>query len=199
MPGEFDRYNMKRHGEPDGQHRRRGPRPRRRPGRAGDPARPASRPRASTVDVRGQIRPMEEILRGLGFGLLMAIVVILLLLTANFQSIRLALVVISTAPAVVAGVVLMLWLTGTTLNLQSFMGSIMAIGVAVANAILLVTFAEGHRREGHDRRPTAPRSRAPRTAAADPDDQLRHDRRDAARWRWAGAKAASRPPRWAGR
>ncbi len=91
---------------------------------------------------------MEEILRGLAIGLGMSIVVILLLLTANFQSVRLALVVVSTAPAVVAGVVLMLWLTGTTVNLQSFMGAIMAIGVAVANAILLVTFAEGHRREG---------------------------------------------------
>ncbi len=77
----------------------------------------------------------------------MSIVVILLLLTANFQSVKLALVVVSTTPAVVAGVVLMLWLTGTTVNLQSFMGSIMAIGVAVANAILLVTFAEQHRRE----------------------------------------------------
>jgi multidrug efflux pump subunit AcrB len=90
---------------------------------------------------------MQEILGGLGFGLLMSIVVILLLLTANFQSVRLAMVVVSTTPAVVAGVVLMLWLTRTTINLQSFMGSIMAIGVAVANAILLVTFAEGHRRD----------------------------------------------------
>src|SRR5437763_10749598 len=77
----------------------------------------------------------------------MSIVLILLLLTANCQSVKLALVVVSTAPAVVAGVVLMLWFTGTTLNLQSFMGSIMAIGVAVANAILLVTFAEDYRRE----------------------------------------------------
>ncbi len=91
---------------------------------------------------------MEEILRGLGIGLLMSIVVILLLLTANFQSVRLALVVVSTTPAVVAGVVLMLWLTRTTINLESFMGSIMAVGVAVANAILLVTFAEGLRRAG---------------------------------------------------
>jgi multidrug efflux pump subunit AcrB len=90
---------------------------------------------------------MEEVLRGLGFGQIMSIVVILLLLMANFQSVRLALVVVSTAPAVVAGVVLMLGLTHTTVNLQSFMGSIMAIGVAVANAILLVTFAEGYRRE----------------------------------------------------
>ncbi len=90
---------------------------------------------------------MNEILRGLAIGLGMSIIVILLLLTANFQSVKLALVVVSTAPAVVAGVVLMLWLTGTTVNLQSFMGAIMAVGVAVANAILLVTFAEQHRRE----------------------------------------------------
>jgi multidrug efflux pump subunit AcrB len=89
---------------------------------------------------------MNEILRGLSIGLGMSIVVILLLLMANFQSVKLALVVISTTPAVVAGVVLMLWATGTTINLQSFMGAIMAIGVAVANAILLVTFAEQHRR-----------------------------------------------------
>jgi Cu/Ag efflux pump CusA len=61
--------------------------------------------------------------------------------------VKLAFVVVSTTPAVVAGVVVMLWLTRTTVNLQSFMGAIMAIGVAVANAILLVTFAEHHRRE----------------------------------------------------
>jgi len=71
------------------------------------------------------------------------------------------LVVVSTTPAVIAGVVLMLWATGTTINLQSFMGAIMAIGVAVANAILLVTFAEQHRRR-KGRRRIRPRSRAPR-------------------------------------
>jgi multidrug efflux pump subunit AcrB len=59
-----------------------------------------------------------------------------------------ALVVLSTIPAVVTGVAVALWLTGTTLNVQSFMGAIMAIGVSVANAILLVTFAEQKRREG---------------------------------------------------
>jgi len=67
------------------------------------------------------------------------------LLAANFQSLKLSLIVISTTPAVIAGVVLTLWLTGTTLNIQSFMGAIMAVGVAVANAILLVTFAERSR------------------------------------------------------
>ena len=74
--------------------------------------------------------------------------VILLLLAAYFQSFRLALVVVLTTPAVLAGVALALFLTRTTLNIQSFMGAIMAIGVAVANAILLVIFAERARRQG---------------------------------------------------
>ncbi len=78
----------------------------------------------------------------------MAVGVIFLLLAANFQSFQLSLVVIMSIPAVVAGVVLALWLTNTTINIQSFMGAIMAVGVAVANAILLVTFAERSRIEG---------------------------------------------------
>jgi len=98
-----------------------------------------------SVAVRGQIVPMEQMLSGLRTGLLLAIVVIFLLLAANFQSLRLAWVVVSTVPAVIAGVALMLWVTRTTLNVQSFMGATMAIGVAVANAILLVTFAERSR------------------------------------------------------
>jgi multidrug efflux pump subunit AcrB len=105
-------------------------------------------PRGARVEVRGQIAPMRETFRNLTFGLLVAALVILLLLTANFQSIWLALAVLSTAPAVLCGVVLILLLTGTTLNLQSLMGTIMAIGVATANAILLVTFAEQYRKEG---------------------------------------------------
>jgi multidrug efflux pump subunit AcrB len=88
---------------------------------------------------------MQQMLDGLRTGLLLAVVVIFLLLAANFQSVKLSFIVVSTVPAVIAGVVLMLWLTGTTLNIQSFMGAIMAIGVAVANAILLVTFAERSR------------------------------------------------------
>ena len=91
-------------GEPHRQHRRRGPRPGRRPHRAGA-KRAGAPPKGATVDVRGQIAPMDEILQGLSIGLGMAVVVILLLLTANFQSVRLALVVVSTTPAVVAGVV----------------------------------------------------------------------------------------------
>ncbi len=105
-------------------------------------------PARTSVAVRGQIPPMEEMFSGLRNGLGLAVVVIFLLLAANFQSLRLSLVVISTVPAVIAGVALTLWLTQTTLNIQSFMGAIMAVGVAVANAILLVTFAERARVSG---------------------------------------------------
>ncbi len=100
------------------------------------------------VNVRGQIVPLREMVRGLQSGLGLAVVVIFLLLAANFQSPRLALAVVTTVPAAVAGVLITLRVTGTTLNLQSFMGTIMAMGVAVANAILLVAFAERRRREG---------------------------------------------------
>ena len=75
--------------------------------------------------------------------------VIFLLLAANFQSMRLAFAIVLTIPAVLCGVLLMLLVTRTTLNVQSFMGAIMAIGIAVANSILLVTFAEQSRREGN--------------------------------------------------
>jgi multidrug efflux pump subunit AcrB len=99
-------------------------------------------PRGASVSVRGQISSMRETLANIGVGLGVAVLVIFLLLAANFQSMRLAFVIVSTVPAVLTGVVLMLALTRTTLNVESFMGAIMAIGVAVANAILLVTFAE---------------------------------------------------------
>jgi multidrug efflux pump subunit AcrB len=111
-------------------------------------ARAGAPPRGGTVAVRGQIGAMRETFTNITAGLVVAIVVIFLLLAANFQSLRLALVVVSTVPAVLMGVALMLAATGTTLNVQSFMGAIMAIGVAVANAILLVTFAEQNRVQG---------------------------------------------------
>jgi multidrug efflux pump subunit AcrB len=107
-------------------------------------------PERVKVTLRGQVAPMTEIFNGLRSGLLVAIGTILLLLTANFQSLRLSLAVVMTIPAVVSGVAGTLWLTHTTLNIQSFMGAIMAIGVAVANSILLVTFAERSRRDGRD-------------------------------------------------
>ncbi|MEX2317516.1 MAG: efflux RND transporter permease subunit [Pirellulales bacterium] len=147
MPGQYDRYNMRRQvtltanisdtdlGTVSGKVAL-------AIARAGVP------PAGVEVETRGQIPPMREMQSGLAIGLALAVVAVFLLLTANFQSLRLALVTVSTAPAVVAGVVLILWLTGTTLNIQSFIGAIMAVGVAMANAILLVTFAEQRRREG---------------------------------------------------
>src|SRR6185295_3136839 len=147
MPGQFDRYNMRRQitltanvSNTD----------------LATVSREVSRAIASAgvpptgvqVDIRGQIPPMLEMQSGLAVGLGLAIVAVFLLLMANFQSVRLAVVAISTAPAVVAGVALMLFATRTTLNIQSFIGAIMAIGVAMANAILLVTFAETQRQAG---------------------------------------------------
>ena len=105
-------------------------------------------PRGVTIRMRGEIPPLEQTLSGLRIGLLLAVLAIFLLLAANFQSLRLALSIVLTIPAVLCGVLLMLRLTGTTLNVQSFMGAIMSIGIAVANSILLVTFAERARREG---------------------------------------------------
>lgn len=149
MPGEYDRYNMRRvvsmtaniEGEDLGRVARRLDQALQA---AGEP------PRGVTVAVRGQIVPMQQMFRGLSIGLIGAVVVIMLLLTAYFQSVRLAFIAVTTVPAVLAGVVLALWLTSTTLNIQSFMGAIMAIGVAIANAILLITFAERARVDGRD-------------------------------------------------
>ena len=118
-------------------------------------ARAGSPPRGVTAQVRGQVSAMRQIFGNLSIGLALAIFVILLLLAANFESIRLPLIVFSTVPAVLTGVVLMLLVTGTSLNLESFMGAIMAIGVAVANAILLVTFAEKNRKNGADAKTAA--------------------------------------------
>jgi multidrug efflux pump subunit AcrB len=105
-------------------------------------------PRGVTVAVRGQVPVFEETFAGLRTGLLLSVATIFLLLAASFQSFRLAMAVLMNTPAVLCGVVLALVITGTTLNIQSFIGAIMAIGIAVANSILLVTFAEHARREG---------------------------------------------------
>ena len=149
MPGQIDRYNMRRlitimantQGEDLG---RISTRIKKAIEDAGE------KPAGVHVDVRGQIEPMQQMFQGLLIGLGMAVLAIFLLLTGYFQSIRLALTVMATAPAVIAGVALTLYITNTTLNIQSFMGAIMAIGVATANAILLVTFAEKARRRGDD-------------------------------------------------
>src|SRR5262249_4519403 len=144
--GEVDRYNMQRvvsltanlEGQPLGQ-------------ALGDirtaVAHAGAPPRGVNVYFRGQVPAFEETLGVLRTGLVLAVVVIFLLLAANFQSFRLAMAVVSAVPAAICGVLVILLITGTTLNVQSFMGAIMAMGISVANAILLVTYAEQSRRE----------------------------------------------------
>jgi multidrug efflux pump subunit AcrB len=105
-------------------------------------------PKGVSVQFRGQIPPLLNTISGLQVGLLMAIAIIFLLLAANFQSMKLAFAIVLTIPAVLCGVLFVLRLTGTTLNIQSFVGAIMSIGIAVANSILLVSFAERLRQEG---------------------------------------------------
>ncbi|MBZ5578927.1 MAG: efflux RND transporter permease subunit [Acidobacteriia bacterium] len=147
MPGEIDRYNGQRvvsltanlHDVTLGQAV---PDITRAVAAAGAP------PRGITVHYRGQIPPLDQTISGLRVGLLLAVLVICLLLSANFQSVRLALAIVLMVPAVLCGVLLMLLATHTTLNIQSFMGAIMAVGISVANSILLVTFAERARHEG---------------------------------------------------
>ncbi len=149
VPGEFDRYNMQRMltitanvANSD-------------LGRAAAEVSKAIEatgkpPRGVTVNLRGQIEPMNQAISGLSSGLGLSVLAIFLLLASTFQSTRLALVVVSTVPAILSGVLVALLVTGTTLNVQSFIGAIMAVGIGVANAILLITFAEKYRRQGQD-------------------------------------------------
>ncbi|MDR6967725.1 multidrug efflux pump subunit AcrB [Flavobacterium arsenatis] len=99
-------------------------------------------PRGLFVEPIGLSKVLEETMGSLQTGLLVAVVVIFLMLSANFQSFKISLVILTTVPAVVLGALLLLLLTGSTLNLQSYMGIIMSVGVSIANAVLLVTNAE---------------------------------------------------------
>jgi multidrug efflux pump subunit AcrB len=103
-------------------------------------------PHGMKISLRGQAELLNQTLGELSIGLLIAVVVIFLLMAANFQSFTLSFSIISIIPGVVLGSFLLLFLTGNTLNIQSFMGCIMAIGVSVANAILFITSAESIRR-----------------------------------------------------
>ena len=107
-------------------------------------------PTGLITEIKGMSSLLIETLGSLQTGLLAAIVIILLLLAANYQSLGLAVSVLTTVPAVLLGALLLLLATGATLNLQSYMGLIMAVGVSVANAILIVTNAESLRMEYKD-------------------------------------------------
>lgn len=145
--GEFDRYNMMRMvsltanmaGDDLG--------------RVGEEVKEAvqragKKPNGVFCDVMGQVPLLEDTFFHLLSGLVLAVVVIALMLLAYFQAPRVVLIVMSTTPAILTGVLTMLTITGTTLNVQSFMGAIMSTGVGIANAILMVVFAESNRMAG---------------------------------------------------
>jgi multidrug efflux pump subunit AcrB len=139
MPGEFDRTQMQRYvsitanveGEDLG---RAAKQVEQAVQQAGKP------PKGVHIEHRGQVKPMNEMFEALGLGLAAAIFVIVVLLWAYFQSFRLALTSIGAVPGVLSGVVLILYFTKTTLNIESFMGTIMSVGVSVSNSVMLVTF-----------------------------------------------------------
>ncbi len=99
-------------------------------------------PRGSSINVRGQVKTMKSSFLGLGFGLLFAIALVYLLIVINFQSWSDPFIIITALPGALCGIVWMLFLTRTTLNVPSLMGAVMSIGVATANSILVVTFAK---------------------------------------------------------
>ena len=107
-------------------------------------------PKGLIAEVKGMSSLLSETLNSLQSGLFVAVIIILLMLAASFQSFKLSFVVLSTVPAVLLGSLIILLATGGTLNLQSYMGIIMSIGVSVANAILIVTNAEKLRFEYHN-------------------------------------------------
>lgn len=103
----------------------------------------------NSIQVLGQIQSMNQSFRDLGIGLLFAAILVYLLMVVNYQNFGDPFVVILALPATFCGIVTMLFITGTTLNVPSLMGAIMAVGVASANSILLVTFARDEQLKGH--------------------------------------------------
>ena len=104
-------------------------------------------PKGTKITVRGQAELLGMTMDELQSGLFVAIVVIFMLLAISFQSFRLSLVILSIIPAVITGSLLFLILSGKTLNIQSYMGIIMAVGVAISNAILFVTNAQKYKKQ----------------------------------------------------
>ena len=107
-------------------------------------------PRGTTIDVRGQVETMRTSFTRLGLGMIFAVVLVYLVMAVNFQSWADPFIILMALPGAMAGMLWMLYLTGTTLNVPSLMGAIMCIGVATANSILLVTFANDEREMGND-------------------------------------------------
>jgi multidrug efflux pump subunit AcrB len=112
-------------------------------------------PRGTTVRIKGQAESMQSSFRGLGIGLLFAIVLVYLLMVVNFQSWLDPFIILMALPGALAGIAWMMLVTHTTMSVPGLMGAIMCVGVATANSILVVTFANDQRALGHDARTAA--------------------------------------------
>ncbi len=107
-------------------------------------------PKGLAISLRGQIETMESSFRRLSLGLVFAVLLVYLLMVVNFQSWLDPFIILTALPGAFAGILWMLYITQTTINVPSLMGAIMAVGVATANSILVVTFANDERFEGKD-------------------------------------------------
>ncbi len=112
-------------------------------------------PRGSSIVIRGQVESMNSSFFGLATGLVFAVLLVYLLMVVNFQSWLDPFIILTALPGAVAGILWMLYATGTTISVPALMGAIMCIGVATSNSILMVTFANDQRHEGHDARSAA--------------------------------------------
>jgi multidrug efflux pump subunit AcrB len=110
----------------------------------------ASLPRGTAIDLRGQVDTMQSSFTRLAGGMVFAVMLVYLLMAVNFQSWLDPFIILTALPGAMAGVLWMLYLTRTTLSVPALMGAIMGIGVATANSILLVTFANDEREQGKD-------------------------------------------------
>jgi len=114
-----------------------------------------SLPRGTSIAVRGQVESMNASFRGLSYGIVAAVALVYFLMVVNFQSWLDPVIILSALPGALAGIVWMLFATGTTLSVPALMGAIMSIGVATSNSILMVTFANDQRKTGKGARHAA--------------------------------------------
>jgi multidrug efflux pump subunit AcrB len=105
-------------------------------------------PPGATINIRGQVQSMDASFRGLSSGLIFAVILVYLLLVVNFQSWLDPFIILMALPGALSGILWMLFVSQTTINVPSLMGAIMSIGVATANSILMITFANDRRKEG---------------------------------------------------
>src|SRR5262249_46244350 len=112
-------------------------------------------PRGSTILIRGQVQTMNSSFVGLGTGLGFAVLLIYFLMVVNFQSWLDPFIILTALPGALAGILWMLYGTQTTVSVPALMGAVMCVGVATSNSILMVTFANDQRRDGHDTKSAA--------------------------------------------